>query len=35
VTFLIGKESTLAVSFVSLWDVGVGPCFGVLPWKRG
>jgi hypothetical protein len=35
VTFLMGKESTLAVSFVSLWDVGVGPCFGVLPWKRG
>jgi len=29
------KRSTLAVSFVSLWNVAVGPCFGVLPWKRG
>jgi len=35
VTFLIGKESTLTVSFVALCDVAVGPCFGVLPWKRG
>jgi len=30
-----GKHSTLTVPFVSLWDVVVGPCFGVLPWKRG
>jgi len=30
-----GKHSTLTVSFVCLCDVGVGPCFGVLPWKRG
>jgi hypothetical protein len=30
-----GKHSTLTVSFVSLCDVRVGPCFGVLPWKRG
>jgi len=29
-----GKHSTLAVSFVSLWNVVVGSCFGVLPWKR-
>jgi len=30
-----GKHSTLTVSFVSLWIVRVGSCFGVLPWKRG
>jgi hypothetical protein len=30
-----GKHSTLSVSFVVFCDVGVGPCFGVLPWKRG
>jgi len=30
-----GKHSTLTVSFVVLCDVTVGPCFGVLPWKRG
>jgi len=35
VMFLMGKESTLTVSFVVLWNVAVGPCFGVLPWKRG
>jgi len=29
-----GKHSTLTVSFVSLWIVRVGPCFGVLPWRR-
>lgn len=29
------KHSTLTVSFVSLWIVGVRTCFGVLPWKRG
>jgi len=35
VTFLIGKASTLAASFVCLCDVAIGSCFGVLPWKRG
>jgi hypothetical protein len=34
VTLLRGKESTLTVSVVSLCDVRVGQCFGVLPWKR-
>jgi hypothetical protein len=34
VTFLIRKESTLTVSVVCHCDVGVGPCLGVLPWKR-
>lgn len=29
------KYSTLTVSFVSLCIVGVRPCLGVLPWKRG
>jgi hypothetical protein len=28
-----GKYSTLIVQFMSLWIVGVRPCFGVLPWK--
>jgi hypothetical protein len=35
VTFLMGKASTLSVSFVCLCDVAVGSHFGVLPWKRG